>query len=175
MVTVIETPRSGAGTDVASSNAARWRIDPTWYEETGLSFDDVVRTRADDACQAKWGTMTEERAPVFDAQTGKMRMETRKERYGEDPLRTIGEHCARMKTYIHRDMPTLEAVFRILLATGNEPMTVEEIRERLVEWCPGGGCQWLLMPMETMERLMQGDRTYGLRAVEASQEAGGTD
>ena len=37
------------------------------------------------------------------------------------------------------------------------------VREQLAEWCPGGGCQWLLLPLETVERLVQNDSYYGLR------------
>ena len=54
-------------------------------------------------------------------------------------------------------MPTLEAIFRIFLANGNTPMTLEQVREQLAEWCPGGGCQWLLLPQELVERLVQND------------------
>ena len=64
-------------------------------------------------------------------------------------------------------MPTLEAIFRIFLANGNQPMTLEQVREQLAEWCPGGGCQWLLLPQEMVERLVQNDSHYGLRQTEA--------
>ena len=37
------------------------------------------------------------------------------------------------------------------------------VREQLAEWCPGGGCQWLLLPLEQLERLIQHDRYYGIR------------
>ena len=47
------------------------------------------------------------------------------------------------------------------------PMTLEQVREQLAEWCPGGGCQWLLLPQEMVERLVQNDSHYGLRQTEA--------
>jgi hypothetical protein len=46
-------------------------------------------------------------------------------------------------------------------------MTLEQVREQLAEWCPGGGCQWLLLPQEMVERLVQNDRHYGLRQTTA--------
>jgi hypothetical protein len=63
-------------------------------------------------------------------------------------------------------MPTLEAIFRIFLANANQPMTLEQVREQLAEWCPGGGCQWLLLPHDMLERLVLNDRHYGLRQTE---------
>ena len=84
-----------------------------------LSFDDVVRGRMCDTCRAKIGQEVEERAPVFDKATGRMRFEVRHTTYGSDPLKCIREHCGRAKNYVHRDMPTLEAIFRIFLANGN--------------------------------------------------------
>ena len=60
-------------------------------------------------------------------------------------------------------MPTLEAIFRIFLANGNQPMPLEHVREQLAEWCPGGGCQWLLVPIDQLERVIMSDTYYGLR------------
>jgi hypothetical protein len=147
---VIDTSRSladGGGTETAEE-ARFYHVDPSWFEENALSFDDVVR------------------APVFDKATGRMRFEVRRTTYGSDPLKCIREHCGRAKNYVHRDMPTLEAIFRIFLANGNTPMTLEQVREQLAEWCPGGGCQWLLLPQEMVERLVQNDSHYGLRQTE---------
>ena len=96
-----------------------------------------------------------------------MRFDVKRTTFGSDPLKSIREHCGRAKNYIHRDMPTLEAIFRIFLANGNTPMTLEQVREQLAEWCPGGGCQWLLLPQEMVERLVQNDSHYGLRQTEA--------
>ena len=121
---MIDTSRglSEAGGPEAPEEARYYHVDPSWFEENALSFDDVVRARMCDTCRAK--------------------------------------------NYVHRDMPTLEAIFRIFLANGNQAMTLEQVREQLAEWCPGGGCQWLLLPIETVERLVQNDTYYGLRQVE---------
>jgi len=54
----------------------------------------------------------------------------------------------------------------IFLANANTAMTLEQVREQLAEWCPGGGCQWLLLPQDMVERLVQNDRHYGLRQTE---------
>jgi hypothetical protein len=166
---VIDTSRSlsESGGPEAAEEARYYHVDPSWFEENALSFDDVVRARMCDTCRAKIGQEVTERAPVFDKSTGRMRFEEHTTTFGSDPLKAIREHCGRAKNYVHRDMPTLEAIFRIFLANGNQPMTLEQVREQLAEWCPGGGCQWLLLPQEMVERLVQNDSHYGLRQTEA--------
>jgi hypothetical protein len=170
MTTVVDISRGLADTSGANNNAEPERYyhaDPSWYEENNLSFEDVVRARLCDTCRGRIGQEVEERVPVFDKATGRMRFEVRHTTYGSDPLKCIREHCGRAKNYIHRDMPTLEAIFRIYLANANAPMTLDQVREQLAEWCPGGGCQWLLLPSDMVERLVQNDTHYGLRQTEA--------
>jgi hypothetical protein len=159
---VIDTSRGPSDADAGDSpdDARYYYADPSWFADNGLSFEEVVRGRMCDACRGKLGQEVEERTPVFDKGTGRMHFEVQKATYGGDPLKVIREHCGRAKNYIHRDMPTLEAIFRILLANGNQPMTLDQIREQLAEWCPGGGCQWLLLPQEMVERLVRNDRHY---------------
>jgi hypothetical protein len=168
---VIDASRSLADTsgpnDGPESNRY-YHADPSWFEENNLSFEDVVRARMCDSCRSRIGQDVEERVPVFDKATGRMRFEVHQSTYGSDPLKCIREHCGRAKNYIHRDMPTLEAIFRIFLANANTPMTLDQVREQLAEWCPGGGCQWLLLPAEMVERLVQHDTHYGLRQTEAA-------
>lgn len=165
---MIDTSRGLADGGAETTEEARfYHVDPSWFEENALSFEDVVRARMCDTCRAKIGQEVEERAPVFDKATGRMRFEVKRTTFGSDPLKSIREHCGRAKNYIHRDMPTLEAIFRIFLANGNTPMTLDQVREQLAEWCPGGGCQWLLLPQEMVERLVQNDSHYGLRQTEA--------
>jgi len=122
---VIDTARSqtdASGASDGPDDARYYHADPSWFDENNLSFDDVVRARMCDTCRAKVGQEVEERAPVFDKATGRMRFEVRQTTYGSDPLKCIREHCGRAKNYIHRDMPTLEAIFRIFLANANKPM-----------------------------------------------------
>jgi hypothetical protein len=63
-------------------------------------------------------------------------------------------------------MAALEVVFRILLANANQPMPLGHMREQLREWCPNGRCQWLLMPYETLQQVVEDDQFYGLRRHE---------
>jgi hypothetical protein len=68
-------------------------------------------------------------------------------------------------------MTVLETVFRILLANANQPMPLEHIRDQLREWCPTGRCQWLLVPMDTLRRVVERDQRYGLQRYELPEVA----
>lgn len=173
---MIDSPHSSAAEasapaeEPAEEPAPRYAIDKSWYEAHGLSFEDVVRARMTEATRAQLGSEVTERVPVFDRESGRMQMEERTTVFGSDPIRVIREHDSRSKGFIQRDMSTLEAVFRVLLANGNQPLTVEQIREHLAEWCPGGGCQWLLLPADSLQRLLDRDTHYGFRRREAGAE-----
>ena len=45
----------------------------------------------------------------------------------------IAEHCGQASDYLLPDTPSKEAIFRVILAGGNEPMTAQEISQILSE------------------------------------------
>lgn len=143
--------------------AKRYFIDRTWFDENDLVFEEVVQARLCAECQSKLGTEELVRKPVYDKKTGRMTFELRPERFAANPVQKIKEHCSKARDFITPEMPTLEAVFRVLLASGNQPMPLDHVRELLVEWCPSGGCQWLLLPLEVLERVIEHDNYYGIR------------
>lgn len=64
------------------------------------------------------------------------------------------QHCARQPDFLHEGVPLVDAVFRLLLANGNTPMTPVEIGERLNR------------PAMTILRTLSGPRVYrGIRPV----------
>ncbi len=144
-------------------SSVQYLVDTTWFEENGFSFEDIVQSRMCDACQGRLDEEVEERYTVLDKKTGRASFEIRRGKYGSEPIRVIRDCCSKKRHYITPDMPTLEAVFRVFLANGNAPLTLGLVREQLAEWCPGGGCQWLLLPLEQLERLIQHDSYYGIR------------
>jgi len=146
----------------------KYFIDTTWFDENGLSFQDLGQDRMCDACRAQIGSEIEDRVTTIDPKSKRVSFEFTKVPFGHDPLKTIHECCAKKRDFITPEMPTLEAVFRIFLANGNQPMPLEHVREQLAEWCPGGGCQWLLVPIDQLERVIMADFYYGLRQYQES-------
>jgi hypothetical protein len=149
--------------DEDTSKGTPYHVDESWFEENGFSFSDFAQARMCESCVTRLGEEIEERYTVFDKKSGRASFDFRKVKYGDSPARVIRDCCSKKKDYITPDMPTLEAIFRVYLANGNVPMPLAHVREQLAEWCPGGGCQWLLLPMEALERLVQNDRFYGIR------------
>ena len=76
-------------------------------------------------------------------------------------LEQIAQHCSATPDFIHRELPLAEAVFRILLAGGNQPMTTREIYEGLNE-------RWVdqvnprIPTIEGVYRILASDTFYGI-------------
>jgi hypothetical protein len=154
----------------SEEQSPRFFIDVSWFEENGLNFDSIARARLCSSCRAKEpGQAPEAPAQPEPRRSGRMaqlysgRLAAFKSRPENDPIKMIRECCSKKATYIDQDMPTLEVLFRIYLANGNQPMPLEHVREQMADYCPSGGCQWLVVPVETLLRLVQADRYYGIR------------
>jgi hypothetical protein len=161
----VAEPESGLETE-----PARYFIDTDWYDRSNRSFRAMGQGRFCTACQAKVGDATQERVPTVDKKTSRVVYETRDVRYGEQPMQVIRTCCSKQRNYITPETPVLEAVFRVFLASGNQPSTVERVREQLGDWIslrdrPHG------YSGELIERLIQNDHRYGLRAFEMQAEA----
>jgi len=147
------------------SEMARYAIDTTWYDRHDLSFEEIVRLRMCSSCRARLGEEVQERYPVFDRETGQIAYEERTVIYGANPLKVIRDCCSRQHDFITPEMPVLEVLFRVLLARGNQPATLAELREQMAAFCPDGRCRWLLLPLEVLERLLDDERFYGIQPV----------
>lgn len=158
-----------------AEQAPRYFIDATWFDENGLSFADILRERMCESCRAKSGTEVEEAPPPTPSErrsgrmaqlySGRLAAFQASKAHAGDPVKNIRDCCSKRKAFIQPEMPTMEAIFRVYLANGNQPLPLEHVREQLAEWCPGGGCQWLMLPTATLERLVQNDRYYGIRQL----------
>jgi hypothetical protein len=145
---------------------ARYFIDQQWYDDRGLSFGIVAQSRLCHSCANKLGTFTEERYPVIDPKTKRVTFEFRKMPYAANPLPIIRDCCSRSRDYVTPETPLLEAIFRVFLANGNQPMTPSTIREHLLTFLPEMAALRSDYPVELLERLIRNDRMYGLRQQE---------
>jgi len=167
-----EDEEQAEGRDVVERDQeVRYYIDVDWYEGEGLSFSDIANARMCNDCQRRLDEEVEEKYPVLDPKTKRLSYELRRFRRGARPLQILRDCCSRKGGFITPELPILEAVFRIVLANANQPMPLEHIRDQLREWCPTGRCQWLLLPLDSMRRLLDNDRAYGLRRHELLEAA----
>ena len=115
----------------------RYYIELGWYLEHDRSFMVLARTRLCPDCQ--------ERLPMNESSE-------------EVVQEAIKDCCSKKPGFTSPRLPVLETMFRILLANGNEPMTVGEIRQRMREirvdnFDPGP---------DVLTRLLDHDSYYGL-------------
>ncbi|MCL0029006.1 hypothetical protein M1N23_02525 [Dehalococcoidia bacterium] len=74
-------------------------------------------------------------------------------------IHRIVEHCSAERDYLLPDTPLKEAIFRVLLANGNEPMDAEEVSAILTE-------KWAMTPFprntaaEVITRLAESSWNY---------------
>ncbi|MCL4458595.1 MAG: hypothetical protein M1136_05320 [Chloroflexi bacterium] len=140
----------------------KYFIDLKWYDDHNRSFKAVAQARFCRSCRQRVGTEVQERVPTIDQKTGKVIFETRSARFGTNPFSVIRNCCAKTKGYITTETPTLEAVFRIFLANGNQPIGLESLQEQLAEWIPLDSKSHRFSP-ETIKDLIERDTYYGIR------------
>lgn len=140
----------------------RYFVDPQWYERQGLAFNMVAQARLCASCTAKLGTFVEERYPVIDPKTKRVSFELRKVPYAANPLPVIRDHCSRAKDFITPETPLMEAMFRVFLANGNQPIPLSTVRDHLLTYLPDMAALRSDFPLSMLERLIKGDNMYGI-------------
>jgi len=120
-----------------------WMIDIDWYEKNNSSFDDLARRGLCEKCAIKVGK--------------------RKKKYSSaEIINTIKECCGQLPEYIPPKLPIAESIFRILLASGNQPMTALQISQLLSE---RRGIEAYSGDFEIITRILKNDYLYGFKQV----------
>jgi len=119
----------------------RWFIDLDWYQQNNRSFCTLAQRCLCPKCR--------EQLP--------------EEMSAADLLTNIKDCCAKTPDFITSELPILESIFRLFLATGNQPLDLDELGRQLSEW--RGGDIYRTSP-EISSRLLKSDQYYGLRQVE---------
>jgi len=133
--------------------SAVFKVDPERLAAQGRSLQLLLLHRR---CASCWGTLIQEPAQGLKIEAAKH-------------LEQIAHHCSAAPDFIHPELPVMEAVFRILLSNGNEPMTLESIYETLQErWSDSTNPR--TPPPEKFYRLLSGDTFYGITQVPQVKE-----
>ncbi len=84
-------------------------------------------------------------------------------------LNALKQCCAKSESFITPDLPLAETIFRLFLANGNKPLSLEriqaELQQRLSEI---SGSRDLSIPK--LKRILDSDRFYGMKPTEADEE-----
>lgn len=140
----------------------RYFIDERWFDQANRSYRAMAQSRMCDSCKGKLGTETQERMPSVDPRTGRVVFEIRAVPFGQNPVAAIRSCCSKRRDYITPETPVAEALFRVFLACGNQPMDLERIREELSNYVSMSDRPHNYSA-ELLERIIRSDQYYGLR------------
>lgn len=138
-------PSSMTKDDISTDQTrTRWFIDLDWYPQRGRSIATLLQGCLCDGCRKK--LVSKEGKQTSDAEL----------------LNRIRECCNKSAEFITGQMPILESAFRFCIASGNVPMTIEELGRQLSERRGGDVSR---TSEEILFRLLKNDRYYGFRPV----------
>jgi hypothetical protein len=122
---------------------AHWAIDLNWMKLNNRSFSVLARDSLCPKCQKK------------------LKMDSGEAR-AADLLKATHKCCSKEQHFITSSLPVQESIFRIFLANGNEPLTLEELSERLSQ---RRGIDAYRASAAVLSRLLANDQHYGLRPL----------
>jgi len=130
--------------DIATAQPkTRWFIDLDWYPQRSRSISALLQGCLCGDCHKK---LNKEGGQPPDAEL----------------INRIKECCHHSAEFITGRMPVLESAFRLFIASGNEPMTVEALGKQLSARRGGVTSH---ASEEILLRLLKNDRYYGFRPV----------
>jgi len=121
----------------------RWAIDLSWYTQRERAISALLQGCLCDACRKQ---LSKE-----GGQPAESELQNR-----------IRECCKNSTEYINGQTPILESIFRLFIASGNEPATVAELGRHL---CERRGGDISRTSEEMLFHLLKNDRYYGFRPV----------
>lgn len=148
-----------------SNNKPRYYVDLDWHQRKQRSFRALIESRLCSACQARLGTEVEERVSTVKGKGG-VKQEVRSVPFPANPVSQIRDCCSKSKDFIRPNMPLQEAIFRVMLANGNQPLDAEEICQQL-EWMGYGERARFISP-SSIQRMLEADDFYGFASLPAS-------
>lgn len=118
-----------------------WSIDLDWYQPNNRSFFTLARGCLCPKCRKQ-----------LKADEGEVS--------ATDLLVAINDCCSQKPGFITGETPILESVFRFFLASGNQPLELEELGKQVSEWRGGDSYR---TSVEMLSRLLERDQYYGIR------------
>ena len=122
-----------------AESTQRWFIDLAWLEQHNRSL--LAQGCLCPKCAKKLKGDSEPSSPA-------------------ELISTIKGCCSKTPEFITDKLPILESIFRLLLANGNQPLSLEELSKQLAKR-RGGDTQ--RTSVEILSRLLRDEHYYGLR------------
>ena len=125
----------------------RYFIDLKWYEGKERSFFTMAQSRLCPSCQVKHKSPPKTDAKLFTV---------------------FRDCCSKAEDFLSPNLPLREAIFRLLLSNGNQPLELGQIRAKLKEWLLSTGDNRDIS-IRTLSRIIDNDRYYGFRPYIAEE------
>jgi hypothetical protein len=129
-------------TEATTPSETRWSIDLNWLKTNKRSFSTLAGDKLCAKCRKKLKAETGELKPA-------------------ELLKAIQSCCSKNNDFITPGLPFQESIFRVFLANGNKPMTLEELGKQLVQ---RRGADTSRTTVAFLSRLIQNDDYYGIKA-----------
>ncbi len=143
---------------------AQYAIDIDWLEGKGRSFTSMVIGRLGPNYQPPPEAPKKPETKADKKPASKqLAKKTTKPSKG-DPWDLLVNKASKEDGYITLETPLLEAVFRVLLANRNQPMSLTHVMEALAKWGIGPG-NARNVNKELLQLLVSKDQFYGIRVV----------
>lgn len=118
-----------------------WFIDLGWFQQNTRSISVLVESRLCARCHKQLAAEGKEPADL-------------------ELLSMVKDCCSQAPEFITGQLPILESAFRLFLANGNQPLTLEELGKQLTEKRGGDTSR---TSEKILSRLLQSDQFYGLK------------
>ena len=128
--------------EVTTPSEAQWTIDLNWLKNNRRSFSTLAGDALCAKCRKKLKADTTEVKPA-------------------DLLKAVQSCCSKYNDFITPSVPFMESIFRVFLANGNKPLTLEELGKQLTQ---RRGADVSRTSVAFLSRLMQNDDFYGIKA-----------
>ena len=158
-------PEQGVG-DRAHGEETReqpkYVIDPQWYEERGVDLAQLVSLRRCGDCAGVEFPL--KGAALRRSRTKAGAAASTASASWEAEMRAIHACCSTKTGYVTAETGLMEAVFRLLLQNANQPMSVDQLHDRIREsWA---GLEYLRSTSVTaLVRILERQSSYGIRTA----------
>ena len=127
--------------EVTTPAEAQWIIDLKWLDTNKRDFSVLAKDALCAKCRKKLKADTTEPKPA-------------------DILKAVQSCCSKADNFITPGLPLQESIFRVLIANGNKPMTLEVLGTELNKRC---GTDAHRTSAAFLGRILQNDDYYGIK------------
>jgi hypothetical protein len=131
--------------DMVLESTQLWAIDLDWLKSNNRSLTTLAKGALCPKCRKR------------------LKMDQGEARAG-DLMKAAKSCCSKVPDFITPALPLQESTFRVMLANGNQPLTLEQLGNQLND--RRGIDAYRTSPL-VLSRLMRNDRYYGLQPVTA--------